>query len=111
MTGGGQGMQTRLYGLASDQMTAIDVVLASGVSVTATGSNSYSDLFWALRGAGSSSFGVVTRFTVNIFKMPENAVHGVLSVLQADDSHAAAVADALRQLPERVGCIHTYPSQ
>ena len=74
MTGGGQGMQTRLYGLASDQMTAIDVVLASGVAVTATATNSYSDLFWALRGAGSSSFGVVTRFTVNIFKVPQNAV-------------------------------------
>jgi len=74
MTGGGQGMLTRLYGLAIDQITAIDVVLASGVAVTATGTNSYSDLFWALRGAGSASFGVVTRFTVNIFKVPQNAV-------------------------------------
>ena len=60
--------------MAIDQITAIDVVLASGAAVTATGSNSYSDLFWALRGVGSSSFGVVTRFTVNIFKAPENAV-------------------------------------
>ena len=67
-------MQTRFYGLAIDQITAIDIVLASGTSVTATGSNSYSDLFWALRGVGSSSFGVVTRFTVNIFKAPQNAV-------------------------------------
>ena len=74
ITAGGQGMQTRMYGLAMDLVTSIDVVLADGSEVTANANNQYADLFWALRGAGSSSFGVVTRFTANIFRMPQNAV-------------------------------------
>ena len=66
-------MQTRLYGLASDQITSMDVVLADGSQVTAN-ANNHPDLFWALRGAGSSSFGIVLRYTVNVFQMPQNAV-------------------------------------
>ncbi len=70
-------MQTRLYGLASDQITSMDVVLADGSQVTAN-ANSNPDLFWALRGAGSSSFGIVLRYTVNVFQMPQNAVFVVI---------------------------------
>mmetsp|Transcript_20891 Transcript_20891/g.28746 ORF Transcript_20891/g.28746 Transcript_20891/m.28746 type:complete len:455 (-) Transcript_20891:169-1533(-) len=66
-------MQSRLYGLAIDQITAMDVVLADGSQVTAD-ANTRADLFWALRGAGSGSFGVVVRFTVNVFQMPQNSM-------------------------------------
>jgi hypothetical protein len=32
--------------------------------------NSHADLFWALRGAGSSNFGIVTSFVVAVIKLP-----------------------------------------
>ena len=50
-------------------MTAVDIVLADGRSLT-TNSMKNSDLFWALRGGGGASFGVVTHFTTNLFKLP-----------------------------------------
>ena len=93
LTGGGEGMITRKYGLGIDQvsiilevvitvihdecflckLTAVDVVLADGRAVT-TNSSSYSDLFWALRGGGGASFGVVTHFTANLFKVPTSSM-------------------------------------
>ena len=51
----------------------MEVVLADGSKVTAD-ANTHADLFWALRGAGSGSFGVVLRFTVNVFQMPQNSM-------------------------------------
>lgn len=95
LTGGGMGMLTRQYGLGIDQvsdkristsisiitlfphylsqLTAIDIVLADGSSLT-TDSTSYSDLFWALRGGGGASFGVVTHFTANLFNVPTSSM-------------------------------------
>ncbi|KAM0305231.1 hypothetical protein HYE67_008855 [Fusarium culmorum] len=58
---GGYGVLSGLHGLAIDNMIACQVVLADGSIVTASASEN-PDLFWALRGAGSS-FGVVTQFT------------------------------------------------
>lgn len=58
--GGGLGVLDRKLGLTSDNMVGAEVVLASGDVVTCSDS-SHSDLFWALRGAGGGSFGVVTR--------------------------------------------------
>lgn len=39
----------------------MEVVLVSGQIVTATATNTYSDLFWALQGGGGQ-FGIVTKF-------------------------------------------------
>lgn len=51
------------YGYASDQYKELDVVLVDGTLVTATATNSYSDLFRALKGGGNR-FGIVTRYEV-----------------------------------------------
>lgn len=44
----------------------MDVVLPTGVLVTATATNKYSDLFRALKGSGGR-VGVVTSFTINVY--------------------------------------------
>lgn len=69
LAGGGKGFQSREYGLAADQIVQMEVVLASG-SIVIANATSHSDLFWALRGGGSGSFGVVLSYTVNIFQLP-----------------------------------------
>jgi FAD/FMN-containing dehydrogenase len=59
--GGGFGLLARPFGLACDSVLSMEVVDASGniLNVSATENP---DLFWALRGGGNGSFGVVTKF-------------------------------------------------
>lgn len=58
--GGGTGYLARRHGLAVDNFTGADVVLASGELVRADRSN-HPELIWALRGGGGN-FGIVTSF-------------------------------------------------
>jgi FAD/FMN-containing dehydrogenase len=60
--GGGHGFLARQFGLACDSLRAVRIVTADGHAhdVSAT---SRPGLFWALRGAGAGSFGIVTRLT------------------------------------------------
>jgi hypothetical protein len=73
---GGFGNLTGLHGLTIDCLISCEVVLADGRIVTASEKEN-ADLFWALRGAGSS-FGVVTSFTSKAF--PQGDVYlGVMA--------------------------------
>ena len=65
LTGGGNSYYAEMYGLACDNVTNFEVVLASGDIVNAN-AESYSDLWTALKG-GSGNFGIVTRFDMYTF--------------------------------------------
>ena len=58
--GGGHSALGSLYGLAVDNILEVDVVIADGSLLTANKCNN-EDLFWALRGGGGGTFGIVTR--------------------------------------------------
>ena len=58
--GGGHSSMSPAYGLAVDNILEVDVVLADGSLVTANKCQNQ-DLFWASRGGGGGSFGIVTR--------------------------------------------------
>lgn len=57
--GGGMGWYARLLGLAASSVTAVELVTADGALVRADAGTD-AELFWALRGGGAGSFGVVT---------------------------------------------------
>jgi hypothetical protein len=63
--GGGIGWLGGKFGLASDNVTAFDVVTAEGELIVAN-ANENSELFWALRGGGGN-FGVVTSFEYRLY--------------------------------------------
>jgi FAD/FMN-containing dehydrogenase len=62
--GGGLGWLMAKYGLAADNLLAVELVTADG-DVLDVDAASYPDLFWALRGGGGN-FGVATSFTYRV---------------------------------------------
>ena len=71
--GGGHGRHEGLYGLVSDNIRQLDLVLADGSSIRVN-ETSHSDLLWGLKGAGHN-FGIVTRFELNIFPRGPDTWH------------------------------------
>lgn len=63
--GGGHGVQQGKYGLISDNILSMNVVLANGSTLRVSETDN-SDLWWAMRGAGHN-FGVVTSFEMRIY--------------------------------------------
>lgn len=59
LMGGGMSYVGRTYGYGVDNVVSFDIVLANGDLVTADACENQ-DLFWALRGGGGGTFGVVT---------------------------------------------------
>jgi FAD/FMN-containing dehydrogenase len=87
--GGGVGLSSRKLGLTSDQLTAAELVTASGQTVSCS-ARSHPDLFWACRGGGGGNFGVATSFTFNVYPVRNVAIYET----QWDWQNAAAVFDA-----------------
>jgi FAD/FMN-containing dehydrogenase len=58
--GGGHGPLSPLFGMGADDILTIDVVTSDGRFVTAS-EDQNTDLFWALRGGGAGTYGVVGR--------------------------------------------------
>ena len=67
--GGGLSWLARKHGVGANQVTAIEVVTASGDLVRTDWANE-PDLFWALRGGGGN-FGIVTAIEFNLFPLTE----------------------------------------
>jgi FAD/FMN-containing dehydrogenase len=72
--GGGFGLLTRIYGMASDNLLAAEVVVAAadgGAEVVIADEQNNPDLLWALRGAGNGNFGIVTSLTYRIHPLTQ----------------------------------------
>jgi len=67
--GGGLGWYARKLGLATNSVTAVELVLADGSFVRADAER-HPDLFWAVRGGGGS-FGIVTAVEFRLHPIPD----------------------------------------
>jgi FAD/FMN-containing dehydrogenase len=70
---GGHGMVSRKYGLITDWIKGATVVMANG-TVTHCSATERPNLFWAIRGAGSSMV-IVAEFEFNTFAAPEQITY------------------------------------
>jgi hypothetical protein len=71
--GGGVGVLARAWGLTCDDLVAAQVVTADG-QVRDCDETRDADLFWALRGGGGGSFGVVTSLTLRTHPATDLAI-------------------------------------
>jgi len=80
-------------GLAVDSVLSIEVVTMNGTIFTATARNN-TDLFFALRGGGGGTFGIVTSITLKLHEAPGQVVglDMILPIDQARDFFTAYIA-------------------
>ncbi|KAJ2991949.1 hypothetical protein NUW58_g2332 [Xylaria curta] len=74
LAGGGHSPVTSIYGLGSDQVLSVEMVTPDGRFITADETQN-TDLFWAVRGGGAATWGVVTSMTVKVH--PKTLVSGM----------------------------------
>ena len=106
--GGGLGWLMGKYGLACDNLEAVELVTAAG-DVIRVDAQSHPDLLWALRGGGGN-FGVATSFTYRMHPLT-TVTGGVIAhpVEAAPDLlrfYRDAVADASDDLTVFAGLVH-----
>ncbi|KAI8669916.1 hypothetical protein LRP88_01637 [Fusarium phalaenopsidis] len=70
ITGGGHSLLSARFGLAADQVLQMTMVTPGGKILTVNERN-HPDLFWAMRGGGGSTFGVLTSLTLKTHKTPK----------------------------------------
>jgi FAD/FMN-containing dehydrogenase len=90
--GGGFGSWSKNFGTAAAGLLEAEVVTADG-QVRIANACQNADLFWALKGGGGGSFGVVTRMTLRTRELPEyfGAVFGSIKA-SSDDAFRALIA-------------------
>ena len=91
--GGGHSPASRQFGLGADQILEAQVVLASGNIVTANACHN-SDLFFAIRGGGGGSYGVVISTTVKAYPTTP-VVAQVFAMAPLTDGNIPQFMDAL----------------
>lgn len=87
---GGFGSFSKHYGTCAAGLLEAEVVTADGKIRTANACTN-PDLFWALKGGGGGTFGVVTRVTLRVRELPEYGGGAIFQVKASSD-------DAFRQL-------------
>jgi hypothetical protein len=84
--GGGFGSYSKTYGTAAASLLEAEIVTADGI-VRIANACTNPDLFWALKGGGGGSFGVVTRVTLRTHELPAS-FGGISATIQASSDAA-----------------------
>jgi hypothetical protein len=94
ITGGGFGSFSKRFGTAAAGLLEAEIVTADG-EVRIVNACKHPDLFWAIKGGGGATFGVVTRLTMRTRELPDNfgAVFGTIAA-----SSDAAYRDLIARL-------------
>jgi FAD/FMN-containing dehydrogenase len=98
--GGGIGWLSRKYGMQTNSVTAIEIVLADGRLVRTDHVNE-PELFWALRG-GNGNFGVVTAIEFRVYPVAEVYAGAMFFPFERSAEVLHAWARMLPGLPEEL---------
>jgi FAD/FMN-containing dehydrogenase len=96
--GGGLGWLMSKYGLAADNLVAVELVTADGEIIDVS-ADSHPDLLWALRGGGGN-FGVATSFTYRLHPVATVTGGLIAHPLSAGPELLRFYRDAVADLPD-----------
>ncbi|MBV8225715.1 MAG: BBE domain-containing protein, partial [Verrucomicrobia bacterium] len=83
--GGGFGSYSKNYGTAAASLLEAEVVTADGSARIANACTN-PDLFWALKGGGGGTFGVVTRLTLRTHELPKTFGFVIATIRAGSDA-------------------------
>ncbi|HEY4090720.1 MAG TPA: FAD-binding oxidoreductase [Luteibacter sp.] len=100
--GGGFGSLSKGFGTGASNLLEAEIVTADG-KIRVVNAFQDPELFWALKGGGGGSFGVITRLTFRTHYLPQlfGAVRGTI-MADSDESFHALVAQAMRHFRDNL---------
>ncbi|RVW78344.1 Berberine bridge enzyme-like 21 [Vitis vinifera] len=90
LSGGGYGNMLRKYGLSIDHIVDAQIINVNGSILDRKSMGE--DLFWAIRGGGGASFGVILSYKVKLVRVPE-----IVSVFRVEKTLAQNATDLVYQ--------------
>jgi FAD/FMN-containing dehydrogenase len=94
--GGGFGSYSKHYGLAAGSLLQAEVVTADG-EIRIANACTNPDLFWALKGGGGGTFGVVSNMTLRLHDLPEHFGAANFKIKAAsDDAYRRLIREFVR---------------
>ena len=100
--GSGFGALSKRFGTGAGNMLEAEIVTADG-EVLVVNEHQHPDLFWALRGGGGGTFGIVTRLTLRTHELPKT-LGGFMGHIQAknDAAYRELIERFLRFYPDHI---------
>lgn len=99
--GGGTGWLDRKFGLACDNLLAVEIVTADGATVRASDAENQ-ELFWALHGGGGN-FGVATSLELGLHRLASVTAALLVWPPAAGPDVARAFRDFMEGAPDEIG--------
>ncbi|KAI3455901.1 hypothetical protein Pfo_012564 [Paulownia fortunei] len=97
-SGGGYGMMSRKHAIAADNIIDAKVINANGQILDRKSMGE--DLFWAIRGGGGTSFGIVLAYKVKLITVPETVT--VFNVSRTLEQNATLLVHRWQYIADKI---------